>query len=351
MKSQTKVLVTGVGGRSVGHQILHALLLAGDKYRVVATDADSFSFGLYLTRDRYLVPPATAPDYLAALLKLVARERIQVILPGTEPEVRVLAEHQDRLECAGCKVIVSPSDAMRLCANKERLYAWLAQHGFHVPRTAASLKWRTLVAATGFPIVGKPTEESGGSRGVALLNSEDEVNRYLGERPRPGEVVFQEYVGSGDGEYTVGVMISSAGEVIDSIVMHRKLVGLSLGLRRKVGEKVFDLSTGYSQGYLIRHPLIQKECERLALELGLRGPANIQLRLVGKRVIVFEVHPRFSGTTSIRASAGFNEPDTLIQNYLSGKQFGRLDYQTDVAAIRAFQHVLVPISTMKELAP
>jgi carbamoyl-phosphate synthase large subunit len=294
---------------------------------------------------------AKSPDYLETLLKLVGRERIQVILPGTEPEVRMLAEHQDRLEGAGCKVIVSPLKAVRLCANKERLYVWLAQHGFHVPRTASSLEWRTLVAQAGFPIVGKPTEASGGSRGVALLNSEEEVNRYLGEHPLPGEIVFQEYVGSGDGEYTVGVMISSTGEVIDSIVMHRKLTGLSLGLRRKVGEKVFELSTGYSQGYLIRHPLIQKECERLVLELGLRGPANIQLRLVGEHVVVFEVHPRFSGTTSIRASAGFNEPDTLIQNYLFGQQFGRLDYQTDVAAIRAFQHVLVPIATLEELAP
>lgn len=351
MKAPINVLVTGVGGRSVGHQILHALLLAGGKYHVVATDADSFSFGLYLTPHRYLVPLATAPEYLEALLKLIARENIQVVLPGTEPEVCAMAEHQVVLERADCKVIVSPPDAVRLCANKERLYAWLARRGFHVPQTASSQAWRTLVAEKGFPIVGKPTEESGGSRGVALLNSEDEVSRYLGERPRPGEVVFQEYVGDGDGEYTVGVMISSAGEVIDSIVMHRKLTGLSLGLRRKLGEKVFDLSTGYSQGYLIRHPLIQKECERLAVELGLRGPANIQLRLVGERVVVFEVHPRFSGTTSIRASAGFNEPDTLIENYLSGKKFGRLDYQTEVAAIRAFQHLLVPVSAMKELGP
>jgi carbamoyl-phosphate synthase large subunit len=58
------------------------------------------------------------------------------------------------------------------------------------------------------------------------------------------------------------------------------------------------------------------------------------------------VHPRFSGTTSIRASAGFNEPDVLIRNFLFGETIGRLDYRHNVAAIRAFQHTLVPLEAM-----
>ncbi|HAM71034.1 MAG TPA: carbamoyl phosphate synthase [Verrucomicrobiales bacterium] len=351
MKPRTNVLVTGVGGRSVGHQILHALLLAPpEAYRPVVTDADPFSFGLYLVPDHHLVPTAASPGYLPALLELIRRERIQVILPGTEPEVRVVSEQRAVLEAAGCVVVASPPEPVKLCANKERLYDWLAANGFGVPRSVASTEWRRLVAETGFPIVGKPTEESGGSRGVALLNDESEVERYLGERPLPGQVVFQEYVGSGDGEYTVGVMVSRDGKIIDSIVMHRKLIGLSLGLRRRIDSETYSLSTGYSQGFLIRHPFIQQECERLVLALGLRGPTNIQLRLVEGKVVVFEVHPRFSGTTSIRGSAGFNEPDILIRNFLFGEEFGRLDYRSDVAAIRAFQHVLVPMADLDRLS-
>ena len=341
------VLVTGVGGRSVGHQILHGLLYHADRYRAVVTDADAFSFGMYLVPDRYVVPFADAPDYLPAILRIIERERIQVVLPGTEPEVRVLAEQREALSRAGCTVIASPPDAVKLCSNKERLYRWLEQHQFPVPKTAAAADWRALVAAVGFPIVGKPTEESGGSRGVAILNDDAEVTRYLGERARPGDVVFQEYVGSADEEYTVGVMISHAGEVIDSIVMHRKLLGLSLGSRRTLNGRTYALSTGYSQGVIVRHAFIQQECERLALALGLRGPANIQLRFVNGKVVVFEVHPRFSGTTSIRASAGFNEPDVLIRNFVSGERFGRLDYQTNVAAIRALQHILVPLADLE----
>ncbi len=62
--------------------------------------------------------------------------------------------------------------------------------------------------------------------------------------------------------------------------------------------------------------------------------------------MVFEVHPRFSGTTSLRADVGFNEPDMLIRTMVRGERLERQDYQTDVAVIRAFQSVVVPMSEM-----
>ena len=32
--------------------------------------------------------------------------------------------------------------------------------------------------------------------------------------------------------------------------------------------------------------------------------------------MVFEINPRFSGTTSLRAMAGYNEPDVLIRRHV-----------------------------------
>ena len=47
-----------------------------------------------------------------------------------------------------------------------------------------------------------------------------------------------------------------------------------------------------------------------------KGAINIQCRFVDGVVKVFEINPRFSGTTSLRAMAGYNEPDILIQKHL-----------------------------------
>src|ERR1700722_16917297 len=103
--TRPRVLITGVGGRSVGHQILQALLLLSDprprpmeprpsesghhsrlaeRYEIVVTDADAFSYGLYQVKDRYIVPRARDPRYLDAIRALILKERIDIVLPGTE---------------------------------------------------------------------------------------------------------------------------------------------------------------------------------------------------------------------------------------------------------------------------
>ena len=343
MKAHTCVLVTGVGGRSVGHQILHGLLLAGSKYRAVACDADAFAFGLYQVPCRYRLPRADSPDYLQALLSVISRERVEVVLPGTEPEVRVIADSVDKLAAVGCVAVVNPSPVVHLCSNKATLYKWLGENGFVVPQSAPASGWKELARTCGFPLVAKPTTESGGSKNVALLNDEAEVEHYLTNLPPNLEVVFQQYVEAPDSEYTVGVMTSRSGELIDSIVMRRNLVGLSLGTERMIGGKRYALSTGYSQGYFVKDSFVQSQCEDLALRIGARGAMNVQCRVSGGKLYVFEVHPQFSGTSSFRAEAGFNEPDVLIRNFCFGEKFDRLPYRTNVAAIRAFSQLVVPM--------
>ena len=178
MPGVTRVLITGVGGRSVGHQILSAIRCAPNPYWVVATDADAFSFGLYLADARYVVPRARDSHYLPALLSIVEREGVQVVLPGTEAELRVLAAARDDLAARGCALIASDPAIVDHCLNKATLQAWLSDHGYGTPETAAADGWRDLASRVGFPLVGKPSEDSGGSKGVELLADEREVTRF-----------------------------------------------------------------------------------------------------------------------------------------------------------------------------
>src|SRR4030042_2306882 len=297
------LLITGVGGRSVGHQILYAVRLLGNKYRVIAVDADSFSFGLYQVDNRYLVPKASDSDYLPAILEIVEREGVDLLLPGTEPEVRGLVRHKTSLEKRGCLLIANPAEVVSLCSHKGKMTEWLNQHGFGVPRSGGPENWRDLVKQVGFPLVVKPCTQTGGSRGVAILNNTEEVARYLEEDS--GETLFQEYISSPNEEYTVGVLIDREGALIESIVLRRKLIRLSLGLSRTFDNQTLTLSSGYSQGFIIQHPLVQQRCEALAQPIGATGPLNIQCRQLDDEIKIFEVHPRFSGTTSIRAEVGF----------------------------------------------
>ena len=49
------------------------------------------------------------------------------------------------------------------------------------------------------------------------------------------------------------------------------------------------------------------------------GPINYQLCFTKKKPIIFEINPRFSGTTPLRNNFGVNEIDILIDS-LEGKK-------------------------------
>src|SRR5262249_47570821 len=147
---------------------------------------------------------------------LIEKEKVDVVLPGTEPEVAQIADAIDQFSSKGRTVVINPKEVVRLCGNKAVLCEWLGKNGFSVPQGASRASWKELVVNCSFPIVAKPTTNSGASRNVALLNSEAEIQQYLGMLPTGLEVVFQEYVEGPEGEFTVGVMVSKSGQIIDS---------------------------------------------------------------------------------------------------------------------------------------
>jgi carbamoyl-phosphate synthase large subunit len=49
------------------------------------------------------------------------------------------------------------------------------------------------------------------------------------------------------------------------------------------------------------------------------GPLNFQFRVAGGVPKIFEINARFSGTTPMRAHAGFNEVDRLLRHVLLGE--------------------------------
>ena len=78
------------------------------------------------------------------------------------------------------------------------------------------------------------------------------------------------------------------------------------------------ISSGISRGDIGRFPEVTAQCKEIAKAIGARGPINIQCRLVDGVVKVFEINPRFSGTTSLRAMVGYNEPDILLRRHVYG---------------------------------
>src|SRR5258708_24294302 len=80
------------------------------------------------------------------------------------------------------------------------------------------------------------------------------------------------------------------------------------------------ISTGYSQGWIAAYPAVGSTAERIASAAGSLGPLNVQGRLRNGEFIPFEVNPRFSASSYLRAMAGFNEVDMYLDHLLNGTQ-------------------------------
>jgi carbamoyl-phosphate synthase large subunit len=142
--------------------------------------------------------------------------------------------------------------------------------------------------------------------------------------------IIQEFIPDSDKEYTVGVISDTNGNVIQSIVMQRYLLGGA---------------TGYAK--VCQPGFINNYCERVAFELESIGPLNIQLRLNEQNEpLIFEINPRFSGSAPMRALTGFNEPDMLIGNFVLNKRLTKVNYKTNVEYYRVFQEIEVEEGSM-----
>lgn len=327
MTKKIPVMVTGVGGGGHGEQILKALLMADTPYEIVGGDMNPCSKGLTDVDHAYVLPPATAPEYIDRVLDICARHDVMALFHGCEPELKVFSENRETIESRGIFLPINPALVIERCMDKDWTSRWLTEHGFSVPRTYLVKSDGDLKAIDHFPLILKPHVGSGGSNNTYIVQNRDELQLFgRFQLQAIGTFIAQEYVGRPDDEYTVGILHDLDGDFINSIAVKRMVLS-GLGTRMKTPNRTGDdrfgnmlvVSSGISQGDIGPYPEVTRPCEEIARELGSLGALNIQCRLFEGRVYVFEINPRFSGTTSLRALAGYNEPDILIRRHLLGE--------------------------------
>ena len=320
------ILVTGAGGGGVGEQLIKTARLSGIDSRIVATDSTRVSTAAVMADTFEVVPLAREDTYLDTLLALAERESVDVVLPGSEAELRVISDNRARFAELGVFLPINPKSVIDLSLDKSRTAEFFADHGLGFPRSATITSTDDLELVDFLPAVLKPSIGGGGSANIMLAQSLEELRvfgRYLlGIYP---EFVVQEYVGTEDSEYTVGVLLDMDGALVNSIAM-RRIIRSGLGAKLRVANRTgrtelgehLAISSGISQGEFVAPFALNRECERIALELGARAAINIQCRWVGGRPVVFEVNPRFSGTSSSRALVGYNELAVLLRARFEG---------------------------------
>jgi carbamoyl-phosphate synthase large subunit len=348
-----RVLVTAVGGGGHGDQILKALRLAPPgRYTIFGADANPHCPQAALVQRFVSLPLARDPEYINALLRTCKELGVQALFHGCEPELLIFAANRNLIEEAGIFLPINDTELIQLCMDKAKTNARLAALGFPAPRYVNVTSESEFDNIDWFPVVVKPAVGGGGSANVFIAQDMKELKAlaaYLGLGGITSGFMIQEYVGKPDQEFTVGVLHDLDGRYVNAIAVKRHLnSGLSVRTsvinrtgRKELGPRLV-ISSGVSQGDIGRFDEVTRQCREIADRLGSRGPLNLQCRFVDGKVRVFEINPRFSGTTSLRAMAGLNEPDLLVRRHLLGQDIGQDAPCQEATILRSLAETLQP---------
>lgn len=353
-----RILVTGIGGGGNGEQVLKALRLARNPYyTIIGTDITDHTAGHRFVDVFCKVPPVTDPAYQDALFGIIKKYDIDFIFHGSEPELQFISENRQLFRDNGVKTYINSIPLIRLCMNKVDTYVELRSLGFKVPRFLRIDTVEDMENIDFYPVVLKPYLGSGGSSNVFIALDHKDAFLLGSYMLKSGvKVVAQEYLATHESEYTIGVSSDELGNVLGSIVV-KKIIGNVMSTRFKINNNghLYVISSGFSQGEVCHMPDLQKQAEDMALALKSRGPLNIQGRVVDGELMLMEINPRTSGTTSLRAMAGYNEPEMIINYYVNNGKW-KTDYE-DMVILRGLEEyaykeaqIGLPLATL-EAAP
>jgi carbamoyl-phosphate synthase large subunit len=309
-----RVLIAGIAGASLGTELLKCLRLAGG-YAILGCDIAPLAFGHYEEgfERTFVVDPSC---YVESILGICRAEGIETIIPGGEGPLAILGRAGDELDGAGIALAANAPSVIDAFTDKIVTFDVLRRLGFPVPETRV-IRGPDDLGGLPFPCIIKPATGSGGSNLVFLARDGDEARSFLGHiTPGGRAAVVQEYIPEVEGEFTVGVLSLPDGAVVGSIALKRSFHSkLSVALRSEAGL----ISSGYSQGLIDDFPEVCRAAEAIARAVGSRGPLNVQGRVRGGIFLPFEINPRFSASTYLRALAGFNEIDLYLRSVRTGE--------------------------------
>lgn len=272
--------------------------LAGKGW-VIATDCSDIAPAIYDADKYYIVPRMSAPGYLDVILDICKRDKVDGVLSLIDPELSLLAEHDEDFKAVGTTVIGSTYELCEMALDKMQMYNWLEEHGYKCAKSYIDKEAFYADVESGlvtYPVFVKPVRGSA-SISISKVYDRETVELLFAHE---GGLMIQEFL---DGqEIGADVYIDMVSHEVVSIFTKKKLKMRAGETDKAVSfkdEKLFDL------------------IERFAGETGYCGQIDIDLFEVNGEYYISEVNPRFGGGYPHAYECGADHM-ALIANNLNG---------------------------------
>ena len=130
MYKHCRVLVTGAGS-GVGQGIIKSLRISELPLTIISTDIATMNAGLYRTDEAFIFPPVESEGSLNKIITLLQRNKIDVVMIGSEYDLVFFAENKELIEAkTGAIVIVSPLEVINIANDKWLTAEFFRKKGF-----------------------------------------------------------------------------------------------------------------------------------------------------------------------------------------------------------------------------
>lgn len=298
-------------GSPLGQSIYKALTKSKLALNLYLADISELAAGFYLNDNitNIILPPLKMDNYFNELKQVISQFNIDVIFPVISLEHEYFSNNMDYFNKNNIKVITPEKNLYNLCSNKYLSMSFLKSKGINAPDSIMfddEERLRMFLSRNEFPVVLKPCYGSS-SNNVFVVEDHDRLFAIAAAFPK-NYFIIQEYLPS-DEEYSVGVYISKDRSFKDTFIVKREM---KFGLSYK--------------GQVILNDQIKDYCLAVCSTLGLYYSSNVQLKIIQGEPCTFEINPRLSSTTSVRAHFGFNEPEMILWELF----FNINDYKYDI---------------------
>ncbi len=332
-------------GSGVGQSVIDSCHLSRLPLRTIGLGNNPLAFGLYECDDHALLPSYYDASYVEALLALCETKKIDVLIPGHDDEALLLARNTDRFHDYGVAVIVAAPELISICRAKETMAESFPEVADLFVRSYTLDDARSLAAAGQaiYPLFAKPR---GGyaSKGISIINGPEDLEIVddgviiqevaIPHADDPFHTSYVRNLTNGRNlqaaEISVQLLADKEGRISAQCATYNKLNnGIPIEIlpykNAQVNAAVSSLT-----------PYLQKQ--------GLRGPLNIQGRLTDQGFKIFELNPRFTGITGLRAIMGFNEVAACIRHWGLQQPLPSMNLNSRVFGIRQTTNKAVQLS-------
>lgn len=255
--------------------------------------------------------------YIDDLIKKCKKHEIDLVIPCHDDEALKIAQNLSKFRKEKIKVLVSNQKIIALCRNKELLGEKLNKiSNIFVKSFSKDDLLSEKADSKEYPMIAKP-KKGFASQDIKIISSTEDlvdldpdfvIQEYA--FPRKDDLDYRKIKksiadskNSQYSEISIQLVFDQKGNLMGKMMSRNRLKnGIPIEIIPFENKKIWQQIDSIV-------PFLLKN--------GLKGPINLQGRITDNGLKLFEINPRFTGITGLRALLGFNEVVTCVKEWLS----------------------------------